>query len=106
MKCRVCREPAVIDVRRHNAGFCRDHFLVHCREQVRRAIDDCRRQRAIEGDLTVTGAAKEMHPVVRDEIYRPTLVWPRHCRRRIPARDSDVPLATSEHGEPSSRYTR
>jgi len=40
VKCRVCRQPAVIDVRRHNAGFCRDHFLVHCREQVRRAIDD------------------------------------------------------------------
>ena len=39
-------------------------------EAFRRAIDDCRRQRAIEGDLTVTGAAKEMHPVVHDEIYR------------------------------------
>ncbi len=38
MKCRVCREPAVIDVRRHNAAFCRDHFLHHCEEQVRRAI--------------------------------------------------------------------
>ena len=34
----VCREPAVIDVRRHNAAFCRDHFLHHCDEQVRRAI--------------------------------------------------------------------
>jgi uncharacterized protein (TIGR00269 family) len=40
MKCRVCRGPAVIDVRRHNAAFCREHFLVHCTEQVRRAIDD------------------------------------------------------------------
>ena len=39
MKCRVCRESAVIEVRRHNAGFCRDHFLAHCREQVRRAIE-------------------------------------------------------------------
>ena len=39
VKCRVCRGPAVIDVRRHNAGFCRDHFLHHCEEQVRRAID-------------------------------------------------------------------
>jgi uncharacterized protein (TIGR00269 family) len=29
----------VIDVRRHNAGFCRDHFLHHCEEQARRAID-------------------------------------------------------------------
>ena len=39
MKCRVCRGPAVVDVRRHNAAFCRDHFLHHCEEQVRRAIE-------------------------------------------------------------------
>ena len=38
MKCRVCRGPAVIDVRRHNAAFCRDHFLVHCGQQVQRAV--------------------------------------------------------------------
>jgi tRNA-5-methyluridine54 2-sulfurtransferase len=40
MKCRRCKGPAVIDVRRHNAAFCRDCFLHHCREQVRRTIDD------------------------------------------------------------------
>jgi tRNA-5-methyluridine54 2-sulfurtransferase len=40
VKCRVCRAPAVLDIRRHNAAFCRDHFLKHCRDQVRRAIDD------------------------------------------------------------------
>ena len=40
MKCRRCREPAVIDVPRHNAGFCADCFTRHCREQVRRAIED------------------------------------------------------------------
>ncbi len=38
MKCRVCRGPAVIDVRRHNANFCREHFLRLCRDQVARAI--------------------------------------------------------------------
>lgn len=38
MKCTVCREPAVIDVRRHNANFCHEHFVGHCVEQVRRAI--------------------------------------------------------------------
>lgn len=38
MKCRVCRQPAVIDVRRHNANFCTEHFLRHCRQQVERAI--------------------------------------------------------------------
>ncbi|RMH83549.1 MAG: adenine nucleotide alpha hydrolase family protein [Actinomyces sp.] len=39
MKCRVCRGPAVIDIRRHNANFCREHFLRLCRDQVKRAID-------------------------------------------------------------------
>ncbi len=33
MKCRVCREPAVIDVRRQNANYCREHFLRMCRDQ-------------------------------------------------------------------------
>ncbi|HEX9506568.1 MAG TPA: tRNA(Ile)-lysidine synthetase [Acidimicrobiia bacterium] len=35
----MCKGPAVVDVRRHNAAFCRDHFLHHCEEQARRAID-------------------------------------------------------------------
>ncbi len=39
MKCRVCRGPAVIDVRRHNANFCAEHFLRLCRDQVTRAIE-------------------------------------------------------------------
>ncbi len=38
MKCQVCREPAVIDVRRHNANFCADHFLRLCRTQTEKAI--------------------------------------------------------------------
>ncbi len=39
MKCTVCRGPAVIDVRRHNANFCADHFLRLCRDQVAKAIE-------------------------------------------------------------------
>jgi uncharacterized protein (TIGR00269 family) len=38
VKCRVCKAPAIIDVRRHNAAFCEPHFLHHCEEQVRRAL--------------------------------------------------------------------
>jgi uncharacterized protein (TIGR00269 family) len=38
VKCRVCRGPAVIDVPRHNANFCAEHFIAHCTEQVARAI--------------------------------------------------------------------
>ena len=40
MKCRVCRGPAVIDVRRHNANFCQPHFERYCLQQVERAIED------------------------------------------------------------------
>jgi len=40
VKCTVCKGPAVIDVRRHNANFCREHFLRLCRDQVARAIKD------------------------------------------------------------------
>ena len=40
MKCRTCREPAVIDVPRHNANFCAPHFLDMCRRQVIKAIED------------------------------------------------------------------
>ncbi len=39
MKCAVCRGPAIIDLRRHNANFCADHFLKLCRDQVTKAIE-------------------------------------------------------------------
>lgn len=40
MKCRVCRGRAVIGVRRHNAGFCRDHFIAHVHRQVERTVSE------------------------------------------------------------------
>ncbi|RIK11217.1 MAG: tRNA(Ile)-lysidine synthetase [Acidobacteria bacterium] len=40
MKCRKCREAAVIEIRRHNAAFCRDCFLEHCNRQVAKAIKE------------------------------------------------------------------
>ena len=39
-KCRVCRQPAVIDLPRHNANFCGEHLLQLCRRQVTKAIED------------------------------------------------------------------
>ncbi|WCO69200.1 ATP-binding protein [Iamia majanohamensis] len=36
----MCRGDAVIDVRRHNANFCEEHFLRLCRDQVAKAIKD------------------------------------------------------------------
>ncbi len=39
MKCRVCRGKAAVEVRRHNAAFCSEHFVGHCREQVRKTVE-------------------------------------------------------------------
>ncbi len=59
MKCRVCRGPAVIDVRRHNAAFCPDHFVAHTREQVRRAIHDHRMIEPGERVLVAVSGGKD-----------------------------------------------
>ncbi len=59
MKCRRCKAPAVIDVRRHNAAFCRACFLHHCREQVRRAIDDFEMVRPGERVLVAVSGGKD-----------------------------------------------
>src|SRR5438034_4486802 len=40
MKCRRCKGRALIELRRHNAAFCRDCFLHYVHEQVRRAVKD------------------------------------------------------------------
>lgn len=40
MKCRVCRGAAIIDLARHNANFCAEHFTRFCHQQVEKAISD------------------------------------------------------------------
>jgi uncharacterized protein (TIGR00269 family) len=59
MKCGRCRAPAVIEVRRHNAGYCRDCFLRHCGEQVRRAIDQFDMVRPGERVLVAVSGGKD-----------------------------------------------
>ena len=40
-RCRRCRgTDIVMELRRHNAAFCKECFLHHCREQTRRAIEE------------------------------------------------------------------
>jgi uncharacterized protein (TIGR00269 family) len=39
-QCRRCRQPALIELRRHNAAFCESCFLRYFREQVKKAIRD------------------------------------------------------------------
>ena len=40
MKCKVCRQHAVLDIRRHNAGFCREHFVDHVTNQVAKTVKE------------------------------------------------------------------
>ncbi|MEX2654963.1 MAG: ATP-binding protein [Acidimicrobiia bacterium] len=42
MKCRVCRDRAVIQMRRHNANFCKPHFVEHVHRQVEKTIHEHR----------------------------------------------------------------
>jgi len=60
MKCRRCRAPEiVIELRRHNAAFCKDCFLHHCREQVRRTIDDFEMFRPDDRVLVAVSGGKD-----------------------------------------------
>jgi uncharacterized protein (TIGR00269 family) len=59
MKCRACRAPAVIDIRRHNAAFCRTCFFTHCHEQVTRAIGDYRMIEPGERVLVAVSGGKD-----------------------------------------------
>ncbi len=59
MKCRVCRGPAVIDVRRQNANYCADHFLRMCRDQVAKAIDEFAMVRPGERVLVAVSGGKD-----------------------------------------------
>jgi len=59
MKCTVCKAPAVIDVRRHNANFCADHFVAHCEEQVRRAIEHFRMVAPTDRVLVAVSGGKD-----------------------------------------------
>jgi uncharacterized protein (TIGR00269 family) len=59
MKCRVCRGPAVIDVRRHNANYCAEHFLRSCRDQVAKAIKEFDMLRPGERVLVAVSGGKD-----------------------------------------------
>ena len=59
MKCKVCREPAVIDIRRHNANFCGDHFLKLVRDQTQKAIDEFHMMKPGERVLVAVSGGKD-----------------------------------------------
>lgn len=59
MKCTVCREPALIDLRRHNSNFCAEHLLRFCRDQVRRAIEEFDMLRPTDRVLVAVSGGKD-----------------------------------------------
>jgi tRNA-5-methyluridine54 2-sulfurtransferase len=59
VKCKRCKEPAVIEVRRHNATFCADCFVHHVREQVKRAIGSHRMLRPEDRVLVAVSGGKD-----------------------------------------------
>jgi len=59
VKCVTCRGPAIIDIRRHNANFCAEHFLELCRRQVVKAIDDYSMMKKTDRLLVAVSGGKD-----------------------------------------------
>jgi uncharacterized protein (TIGR00269 family) len=59
VKCRTCRGPAIIDLPRHNANFCAEHFVELCRRQVQKAIDEHRMFSRDERILVAVSGGKD-----------------------------------------------
>ncbi|MGH2786655.1 MAG: ATP-binding protein [Actinomycetota bacterium] len=59
MKCKVCRGHAAVDVRRHNAAFCAEHFVEHVRKQVARTIKEFRMVDARDRLLVAVSGGKD-----------------------------------------------
>jgi signal transduction histidine kinase/ligand-binding sensor domain-containing protein len=85
---------------------------------LQRALDECRAYTAMNLSLTVNGSARELHPIVRDEIYRiadeairnarqhsggsrleVTLEYTRDIRLRVRDDGIGIPPAVLEHGK-------
>jgi tRNA-5-methyluridine54 2-sulfurtransferase len=95
VKCRVCRGAAVIDVRRHNAAFCREHFLHHCEQQVRRAIEAHRMLAPGERVLVAVSGGKDS-----------LALWDLLLRLGYEADGLYLGLGIGEYSDESTAYAR
>ncbi|MEM9562220.1 MAG: tRNA(Ile)-lysidine synthetase [Actinomycetota bacterium] len=95
MKCRVCREPAIIDLRRHNANFCVDHFLRYCDQQVAKAIDEFEMLWPGERALVAVSGGKDS-----------LAVWDLLIRAGWEADGLYVGLGIGDYSEASAGYAR
>jgi len=77
-KCRRCRQPAVIELRRHNAAFCQPCFIKHFQDQVKRAIKDFDMLEPEDRVLVAVSGGKDslaLWDVLLDLGYRSTGVY-------------------------------
>ncbi len=95
MKCTVCRKPAVIDVRRHNANFCPEHFVAHCEEQTRRAIGHFKMMGHSEKVLVCVSGGKDS-----------LAVWDLLVELGYQADGLYIGLGIGEYSDESGRYAR
>ena len=95
MKCTVCRGPAVIDVRRHNANFCPEHFVAHCEEQVRRTIHQFRMITPGDRVLVAVSGGKDS-----------LALWDLLARTGIAADGVYIGLGIGDYSDESGTYTR
>lgn len=95
MKCRRCRAPAVVDVRRHNAAFCRDCFVHHTQEQVRRAIAEHRMIEPGERVLVAISGGKDS-----------LAAWDLLCALGYEADGLYIGLGIGDYSDESGRYAR
>jgi uncharacterized protein (TIGR00269 family) len=91
----VCREPAVIDVRRHNANFCVEHFLRLCRDQTAKAIDQFSMLQPGERVLVAVSGGKDS-----------LALWDLLLELGHPTDGLYVGLGIGEYSEGSAEYAR
>jgi uncharacterized protein (TIGR00269 family) len=85
----------VIDVRRHNANFCPDHFLRYCRQQVERAIAEHEMLQAGDRVLVAVSGGKDS-----------LAVWDLLVELGYPADGLYVGLGIGEYSDVSAQHAR
>ena len=91
-KCRTCRGPAIIDLPRHNANFCAEHFLELCRRQVTKAIDHFAMMTRDDKVLVAVSGGKDS-----------LAVWDLLCELGYQADGLYVGLGIGDYSETSAR---
>jgi len=95
VKCRRCKAPAVIEIRRHNAAFCPPCFEHHCMEQVRKAIEQFKMIDTAERILVAVSGGKDS-----------LALWDMLLDMGYDADGLYLGLGIGDYSSESARYTR